>query len=467
MCVMRKLVLSFLIAFFISIQLVIAQDFSIDLKMDEYYLAGRTGEIELTINNLILREEWFTISVVGFPQEWVTAEESLLRISPGGSGLVKIFVKPPKDVKPDIYQYFLKVTRVSTGSDFEKELLLDIRQVTSAIIKDLELSCGECLEEVTASGTILNVGSRILDLTLIAKIRNQQKTIYIGKLDMLETRLFETTFSLEDLLPGDYSFDFNLIDASGNSYYTDSKIFKIPVIENVIYDEDVSTTPFGSIVTLKASNEGNAISDAELKSEPEGWYSVFSGPSPTGIIGGQFLWKTSLMPHESASITYSEIYWPTYVIVIIVVFVIVLFIWQSTKFILKKNIFAKTFKRGRHISVSLHIKNRRREIRRAVVRDLVPAGFSVVDKFETVKPLMRKVARGVELIWKIGDLKAHEERVLHYTIKPMIEAVRRVHLPSALMRAVHQRRIHSKRSNRVVLHPEKMEFTEVSVKVTK
>jgi len=447
--------------------LVIAQDFSIDLKIDEYYLAGRTAEIELTINNPILREEWFTISVVGFPQEWVTAEESLLRVSPGGSGLVKIFVKPPKDVAPFIYQYFLKVTRVSTDSEIEKELLLDIRQVTSAIIKDLELSCEECLEEVIASGTILNVGSRTLDLTLIAKSGNQQKTIYIGKLDVLEKMSFETTFSLKDWLPGDYSFDLNLIDDVGNSYYTESKTFKIPVIERVVYDKDVSTTPFGSLVTLKASNEGNAVSDIELKSEPEGWYSVFSGPSPTGVISGQFLWKTSLMPNENANITYSEIYWPTYVVVIIVVLATVLFIWQSTKFVLRKNIFAKRFKREKEISVSLHVKNRRREIRRAVVRDIVPTGFSVVDKFETVKPLMRKVARGVELIWKIGDLKSHEERVLHYTIKPMIEAVRKVHLPSAIMKAVHQRRILSRRSNRVALHPEREELKFVSVKVTK
>jgi len=467
MCGMRKLVLSFLIAFFISVQLVIAQDFSIDLKMDEYYLAGRTAEIELTINNPILREEWFTISVVGFPQEWVTAEESLLRISPGGSGLVKIFVKPPKDVAPFIYQYFLKVTRVSTGSEVEKELLLDIRQVTSAIIKDLELSCEECLGEVVVSGTILNVGSRTLDLTLIAKAGNQQKTIYIGKLDVLEKMSFETTFSLKDWLPGDYSFDLNLIDDVGNSYYTESKMFKIPVIESVVYDKDVSTTPFGSLVTLKASNEGNAVSDVELKSEPEGWYSVFSGPSPTGVISGQFLWKTSLMPNENANITYSEIYWPTYVVVIIVVLVTVLFIWQSTKFILRKNIFAKRFKKGREFSVSLHVKNRRREIRRAVVRDIVPTGFSIVDKFETVKPLMRKVARGVELIWKIGDLKSHEERVLHYTIKPMVEAVRKVHLPSAIMKAVHHRRIHLRRSNRVALHPEEEELKFVPVKVTK
>jgi hypothetical protein len=470
MIVMKKLLISFLIAFPLLLQIGFAADFSIsiDKSTDYPFYATKTDYITLTINNP-LPEDWFTISVIGVPQDWVTAKESLLKVPSMGSNSIQIEVKPSRDAIPNIYQYFLKVTRVGSRDEIEKPLLINIVQVTSAILKDVSLSCTTCLDKVDVSGKAINVGSRILDLALVLKYANQQKAVSIGKLDVGEKKEFQTSLDLRDMEPKDYDVEITLIDSNGNIMYKESASFSIPVVENIIYDKKVSSTPFGSLITVIAINKGNVVSETDLMSaSPNNWYSFISGPAPTGMMTGYYFWKTSLSPGKSISLSYSEIYWPTYVLIIAVVLALAFIYWQSTAFTFSKKVIGKPrFKFGKDISISLHLRSRRKAVEKVAIRDIVPPNFSVVSKFETVKPLIRKVANGIELIWKLGGLNPHEERVLHYTIRPNIEVSRKVNLPSALAKASSGRGLALKHSNKVSLYPEKEETKIMTVKIEK
>ena len=467
---MKKLFISFLVTFTLLLQIAFAADFSInvDKKTDYPFYATKTDYITLTINNPS-NEDWFTISLIGVPKEWVTAQNSIIKVPRMGSNSVKIEVSPDKVAIPNIYQYFLKVTRISSGDELEKTLLLNIVQVTSAIMKDISLSCKTCLDKVDISGKVINVGSRDLDLALVLKYANQQKTIALGKLYYGEKRDFQTSIDLKDMEPKDYDVDIILIDTNGNVLYTESASFSIQSVQNVVYDKKISSTPFGSSITVTATNEGNIKSEANLMStSPQNWYSFISGPSPTGMMTGFYVWKTSLQPGESTSLSYSEIYWPTYVLIVAVVIALAFIYWQTSAFTFKKNVIGKSsFKFGKDISISLHLKSRRKEIDKAAIRDIVPPNFSIVSKFETVKPLIRKVANGIELLWKVGNLRPNEERVLHYTIRPNIEASHKVNLPSAIAKAATGKNLAFKHSNRVTLSPEKEESRVVPVKVAK
>ncbi len=466
---MKKIVLSFLLTFLILSPITFAQDFSIDLDVKDFYVATHTDYITLKINNPMF-EDWFSIGLIG-PEDWVEAETFSLRVSTGGSEETRIKVEPPKDVVPLLYpyQYFLKIKRISTGSVLEKSILLKIKQITNAIIKDFKLSCSECIDKVDVSGTVYNVGSNPIDLSIIFKLGDQTKTLHIGFVNVFGKEEFETSFSLVGWKPGDYTVEAKLIDVEGRMMYEESASFKIPFIENIIYDKDISSTIFGSIVTVTATNNGNSVSEADLRSvNPQTWYSIYSGPSPTGMaIADHYYWKVSLEPNESKTITYSEIYWPTYVIILFIVAIIGLAYWQSTAFNFTKIIHGgRRTKTGKNISVSLHLKSKKKEIDKAVIKDVVPSGYSIVDKFETVKPVIRKIAKGVELNWKVGKLKPHEERVLHYTIKPTAEAKTK-RLPSASAKALQKKKIVHQRSNKISLSPEKKEVKFVTVKVKK
>lgn len=465
---MKKLIISFFIMFSFLFQAVYASDFSmsVDKSTDYPFYATKTDYITVIINNP-LSEDWFTLSVIGVPSEWINAEQSLLRIPGMGSGSFRISIKPSRDAIPGIYRYFLKVTRVSSDDSEEQDLLVNIVQITSAILKDVSLSCNNCIDNVNVSGKVLNVGSKPLDLSLVFKYADRQKTVNIGKLDSNDKRDFQTSLDLKDIEPKNYNVDVMLIDVNGNVQYTETASFGIPVIENVIYDKKVSSTPFGSSITVTATNLGNVVSKADLRSaSPSNWYSVISGPNPTGMMTGYYFWSTSLDPKQSMTVSYSEIYWPTYVLIVAVVVALMFIYWQSSAFTFSKNVIGKTtFKSGKDISISLNLKSRRKSIDRVAIRDVVPPNFSIVSKFETVKPLIRKVANGIELVWKLGGLNSNEERVLHYTIRPNAEFSRKVSLPSALAKTSGDKGLTLKHSNKVSLYPEKEATKIVSVKV--
>jgi hypothetical protein len=463
---MKKLLISFLAISIILTQVAFAQDFSISIDPADTgkhdFLATQTDYIKLTINNP-LYEDWFTVSVFGYPQEWVTAEESLIKIPSYGSGEVLIKIEPAKDALPNIYEYFLKVVRTSTKSEIERSLLINVKQVTAAILKDIYLSCGTCSDEVLVSGTVYNVGSKLLtNLAVVAKMGNQQKTFQIDRLSPRDSTDFAISFSLEGMSPGKYDIDFNLVDDIGRSFYTETKSFNIPSIENIVYGNDVST-PFGSSITLTATNTGNVVAEADLSSiSPEGWYYFYSGPNPTGMILGKYYWKMSLPPGESNSITYSEIYWPTYVLIIFAVLVGVFIYWQSTALTFSKRIIRKP---GNEASVSLHLRSRKKGVDKVVVKDTVPSDFAISNKFESVKPMIKKIADGVELHWRLGRMNPQEERVLHYTIKPAKEMRSKVKLPAAKAKGTRHKAPIYKRSNRVSVHPKPKEKTTFSVAV--
>ena len=68
-----------------------------------------------------------------------------------------------------------------------------------------------------------------------------------------------------------------------------------------------------------------------------------------------------------------------------------------------------------------------------VVRDFVPAIATVVKKFDTLAPKIKRKAMGTELTWRIKQLKPKEERILTYRIKPVIEFIGKLKLPKAYL----------------------------------
>ncbi|MFQ6020526.1 MAG: hypothetical protein ACE5J4_00705 [Candidatus Aenigmatarchaeota archaeon] len=449
---MKKIIFTFLIIFLFSIILVKAQDFTISLDVDKEYYAGRTGIITLNINNPG-PEQWFEVSVVGVPLEWVSPEyPGLIKIPASGSGSMNIYVKPAKDATSATYQYTLKITKSNTNEYLEEDFLIYVKQVTDAIVKDFSLSCISCKDKLTVSGTVENIGTRDLDLNVKLTMFDKEKIIPIGILEPYDTEYFQETYSLKDMEPHNYTVEVKVLDVAGNNLYTDTKNFVIPQIVDIVYDKEVSTTPFGSFITITATNEGNKGGDAEIRSEvSKEWYSLYSGPTPAFIADNEYLWLTRIEPDETVTLSYSEIYWPTYIFIIFAVSIGLFIYWQFIALSISKNITTRNIRKGKQTSISLNIKNRRREMGRVIVRDIVPSDFTIVSKFATIKPIIRKVAAGTELVWRIGKIRAHEERMLHYEIKALRDIVGKVVLPSASVKAAHRGRLLTRKSNVIPL----------------
>ncbi len=469
---MKKIIVSFLIAFSFLFQTALAADFSVntDKTTDYPFYATRTDYINVTIGNLG-QTGLFQASVIGMPSEWITVplEASTVNIPSMGTETVSMQVQPSKSAIPGIYKYFLKVTRLSSMESIEKELLVNIIQTTNAIISDSKLSCASCTRNVTVSGEVVNVGSKNLDLMVIISFGQTQKTIEIGTVEVGDDKEFSQEIDLSGTLPGSHGIDLSLLDSNGTMKYNETLPFIIPTVEDLVTDSSVSMTPFGSSVTLTAINMGNVVQEADLQAvSGSNWYTVLSGPSPSGVSADRQYWSVTVEPGQSVNISYAEIYWPTYIIIIAAAMAFLFVYTQSSAFTFSKKVMgSSSFKPGKDMSVSLHIRSKRKGLERVAVRDLVPPNFSIVSKFDTVKPVIKKVANGIELVWKLGGMGPNEERVLHYTIRPSEDAAGRTSLPSAVAKSMDTKGVTVRYSNRIPLISQGSVAKPVSVKVSK
>ena len=57
-----------------------------------------------------------------------------------------------------------------------------------------------------------------------------------------------------------------------------------------------------------------------------------------------------------------------------------------------------------------------------VVRDFVhPLATVVHEEIESIKPVIRKTEQGTELVWKLGDIRPKETRMLKYGVKTVFQ----------------------------------------------
>jgi len=122
-------------------------------------------------------------------------------------------------------------------------------------------------------------------------------------------------------------------------------------------------------------------------------------------------------------VTYSVSYWPMingYALIAVVMIGLVAFSFMkaTTPRIVKRH-----SRKGedRH-NVSIHVTNPFfHRLSDVVVRDWVsPLGQVLQEEIESAKPAIRSQDEGTELIWKLGDMKPREERILQYKVRPLM-----------------------------------------------
>ena len=88
--------------------------------------------------------------------------------------------------------------------------------------------------------------------------------------------------------------------------------------------------------------------------------------------------------------------------------------------------------------VIIEIKAPNKNLSNAVVRDWVsPLAHVDKDGFKHAKPVVRKSEAGTELIWRLGDIIAKEERILSYKIKTIVQG--HLKMPKAYIRFMNKK----------------------------
>ncbi len=441
----------------------IATDFSVNVTEPETIYAGNITNFSVQVTNSGIND-WFSIAAIGTYSSWIMIGDQNIYVPSGESASSTLRIEPVPDAMPNKYEYSIIVSRASdSSSKLEKDVFVNVLQSSSVIIKDSSLSCTECNpgDMITASASIKNIGSRQLNnMKVVFTFGDRTKVMPVSSIDSGTVKAFSTDFSVDQMAaPGQYKIEAKVMQDT-SVLAKKNIVFNIPSIPIVKTVKNITSSIFGNYVMLVSTNEGNAAQTAEIKSDVlNAWYSVYSGAKPSSA-GNVYTWSVPIAPSESVTISYSEIFWPVPLIVVIFAFAgAYYYIILSSLSIRKRLIY-----HSKEISVSLDVRSGLRPIDNAVVRDVVPKEFEVLGRFESIKPVIRKVAHGTELVWRLGRLKSREERILHYKIKAVSD-FRTVRLHPAELNGKRADKLVSRTSNFVSLHEEPKEPSR-TIKVT-
>lgn len=232
---------------------------------------------------------------------------------------------------------------------------------------------------------------------------------------------------MNDILGGNYS-----VLVSINDEIIKSIEFSVETVHNIVKSKIIEENPLYDIVTIYIRNEGNVVEEYYVEENvPDDKITGFVTKPNVCSDEKCGFYIEDLVPGATAKIVYRIEHWPYMFVyglgIVAILFVGFLTFFKATNPRIKKRHTKKT----NHVTIE--VKNPyMRNVKNVVVRDWISPLARVHGKFDSVKPVIRKSEAGTELIWRIGNLAAKEERILSYKLRPLIEGS--LKMPRAYMR---------------------------------
>lgn len=450
-----------------------SQSFAFEIIKPEtiYAYSGYTTSEDITIKNTDA-SGWFSISLLGTLSNHIIAKSegksiNALYLNYNENKTISLEISLPRSIQPGAYLLTISIT----GPNQTKEvpIILFVNTKNPIFIENLKTSCVDCKDILEVSGRIKNVLSS--DFSGKIKITFAGKTEEIPiKVNSYSSADFSKIFSLQDSLAGNYSIAVSLYDSLGNLIDTSSKEIIISEITNITFKKDISNFLLFDYIKIYATNFGNYKSKAKITIEPvSNFFEIYNGPAPTQEDSVWVLKEQFLSPNESTFVSYYKIYSLNIILLFIIFYLIYYLYCEFFTVKIEKNIIEKILPSGdKKVTVALNISSKFRNIDNVVVRDLIPSQFKVIAEFPSIKPVIRKIDDGTEIIWRLGTLGKGEERILHYSIFVPSSIVGKVHLPRAVLRGkIKEKKIYSISNPISFIATPFSEFKKVQIKVAK
>ncbi|RLJ07580.1 MAG: hypothetical protein DRP16_03185 [Candidatus Aenigmatarchaeota archaeon] len=384
-----------------------------------------TANYKLTITNNQDVNDSFLISLSGENLFWRMTGVILKKIDANSSDTVNM-VFYPTDGYRGVFEYIVTVSSTTNPEiKASKKIYLEVPP-------DLKINNFS----VTKEGNVLDLKLRIYsikekNLKIEFRVKDSKGNV-IASDSVMESingnKLVTKQIKMPDnVLAGEYTAEAK-IEGTNLSV---SKSFSVPEVHNVVKKREVKENPLYKQVRLVITNEGNV---------PEKNYRITESSSidfMTGLVTlpekncydreGKRICEyviDEIQPGESKEVTYTISYLPTYTVYIVLLLLALGFVFFSFFRAAKPKINKKHIKKSenRH-SIVLEIKNPfYHYLKDVVVKDWVsPLGHVLSDEIKAVKPVIKRLETGTELVWNLGSMKPREERVLTYDIKTLVQ----------------------------------------------
>ena len=438
--------LIFLISTLCFLNIVNAQNISIIVpgKPPTIY-ASQSNEVNVMIKNGQDIKDTFYFSI--WPTKWVTLERYWASFEPGEIKTLTIDIIPPKDAEEGTEIYTLTVKSLSSNLSSSQEIYVNIKRTTDIFLSEIKLNKQSLkLNEILViQPVITNVGKETKEILLSTQVlkdnsivKEYEDSFSIGPESV---KTFSYNFPIERVYtPGDYVITVFLKDSLNRLIEKKSISFTIQPTHKIEKERESKNFIFYTIVNIRVTNKGN-VKETNLNiSESLPLFSknfflpdiepMFQEEKNNRIV---YKWLIELEPGETKVISYRLRF--TNVIMVSCILIVII-VWVGWLFYQPKLLkgYKGIISGKEEITISLYIKNRRKKsLNNIIVKDFVPAIATVVKKFDTLAPKIRRKAMGTELLWKIKQLKPKEERILTYRIKPVVEVVGELRLPKATL----------------------------------
>ncbi|MFH1445160.1 MAG: hypothetical protein ABIF08_01625 [Nanoarchaeota archaeon] len=394
---------------------------------------GLEAFLEIEITNKQATEEYFKISVDGpNSDEWFDLTESFF-VGSASTDTIEIPIDPPRNVegefKYSVFVYGESNPGYKTGSVF--------------IFKTHKICITSFVAEKTGDKLISDIelgSSEERDIDVIYELMDEKGIILTATFTehVVITKKAQHTIELpEHLIAGEYSLIANL----GGSEVEGTQPLSVEPKKELIETVTTVSTPLYEKVTVAIKNNGNVVeNDVKVSQSTPG--NTFTGyvtnPKSCQPSNGEVECDyviPEIMPGETGYVIYRIEFWPYWATYALVGVVIVLIVGVSFLRITRPTLNKTSARKGKNNhSVILQIKNPfRHNLKNVVVRDWIsPLARFDKNNLSGLRPVLRRSDAGTELIWRLGDIKPKEERIINYNIKTMVEG--NLRMPKAYLR---------------------------------
>jgi hypothetical protein len=405
------------------------------IQEEETVYLGDEVSIDVEVSVLRALGDNVYLEVSGEPQEWVLEAPGFLQVPGMGSVMTNVSFFPRGETA-GTFTYTVTAT----------SYLFDISASDDVILKVMRpLDIEDFSASISGNELFLNIlfnskGPSEADMSfVITNYRGEVIKEFSLSADVDGSTLVEESVDLpKDMLAGDYNIEVTLVGTPVKKNY----MFTVMPVHKVTEMVKKTSAAMYDEFEITIINEGNINEPTYVtyKTFPNNdWITgLITDPETCFLRDGQKTCKyvfSDLAPGDSATLSYRLDYWSIYagaILVLVAIFLVAFFTMRraTAPVIIKRHV-----RRGsdRH-HIVLEVRNPfYHNLSNSIVRDWVsPLANVIHHEIDMVKPLIRRSNAGTELIWKLGEIKPKETRIISYPIKTLVQGS--LKMPKAYIR---------------------------------
>ena len=421
--------ITFLITVFVFLAFMISPALAYPLELEilnnnQDVVIGSSATYEIVLTNNRNIADPVRISVKDTYYGWLQNTYTLLNLEPESSKTIDITIAPSGE-REGLFEFDISMW------SYEKSWL----RVDDKILINVKLkfNIDDLYTEIKGDNLHIylvldSTDERTVDTVIDVKDPSGQiLETFIDDVTFQGFKTIEKIIPLSDLLAGTYTVDARV---EGTKFAKTTEFIIEPVHAMVETVKRIST-PLYEDVIVTIDNQGNVI-EKDYKTYQtlpnNDWITGFV-TDPLGCVAegedkvcGYVV--PELTPGASSMITYRLNYWVIYSEYAIILLIIISIITFSFIRVTNPTITKRHARKGedKH-SVILEIKNPfMHHLRNVIVRDWVsPLAKVLHEEFEMLMPVTRRSDAGTEMIWKLGDMKPKETRIITYKIRTLVQ----------------------------------------------